>query len=246
MRVKIPDTYADAMCGLCGNYNHNPNDDLKLKNGTEASSVEELGKSWRVAEIPGCVDGCKNESVCPDCDITEKDKYETDRYCGLLLKSTGPFRECHAKISPDAIFKNCVYEMCLYNAKEGSWCTHLRSYTLECQELGVIVSQWRTDEFCPISGMTHYNHSHYEHCGDVCHATCDPDFPPNDCKRPCQEAWICDHGYLLSNNECVPDDQCGCKYQNRNYEEGESFLLPDCLQRCTCYGNGNVSSISRT
>ncbi|XP_070702802.1 IgGFc-binding protein-like [Pempheris klunzingeri] len=235
VHVKVPSTYADAMCGLCGNYNHNPKDDLRLKNGKLATSAEELGKSWRVAEIPGCVDGCKNKDDCPSCDITQKEIYETDQYCGLLLNPSGPFRECHAIKNPEGIFKSCVYDMCLYNGKKGSWCSHFRSYTIECQKKGVNVSQWRTKDFCPISKMMHPDNSHYEHCGNVCHATCDTGLPPPGCKRPCQEAWVCNDGFLLSGHECVPFDQCGCKYQGKYYRKGQSFLSSDC-HNCTCDG----------
>ncbi|XP_045915562.1 IgGFc-binding protein-like [Micropterus dolomieu] len=239
VHVKVPSTYADAMCGLCGNYNSNSKDDLKLKNGTLAASAEELGKSWRVAEIPGCVDGCNNN--CPNCDITQKEIYETDKYCGLIRNPTGPFRECHAIISPEGIFKNCVYDTCLYNGKEGSWCSHLRSYTIECQKKGVNVSQWRTNNFCPISNMMHPNNSVYEHCGDVCHATCDTGLPPIGCKRPCQETWVCKEGFLLSEHQCVPLNQCGCLYQDKYYRKGQSFLSSDCQHNCTCTSNGMVT-----
>uniref|UniRef100_A0AAQ6IJ30 VWFD domain-containing protein n=1 Tax=Anabas testudineus TaxID=64144 RepID=A0AAQ6IJ30_ANATE len=193
VHVKVPSTYADAMCGLCGNYNHNPKDEV---------SEEELVKRWRVAEIPGCVDGCKNKSDCPSCDITQKDIYETDKYCGLIRNPTGPFRECHAIKSPESIFKNCVYDVCLYNGKKDSWCSYLRTYTLECQRRGVNVSQWRTEDFCPTSKMSHPTNSHYEHCGDVCQATCDTGAPPVDCKRPCEEGWMCNDGFLLSGSSC--------------------------------------------
>ncbi|XP_049458303.1 IgGFc-binding protein-like [Epinephelus fuscoguttatus] len=244
VKVTVPGTYADAMCGLCGNYNHNPKDDLQLKNGTQVASAEELGKSWRVAEIPDCVEGCKKNSDCPSCDITQKEKYETDRYCGLIRNPTGPFSKCHAIKSPESLFKSCVHDVCLYNGKKGSWCSHLHSYTIECQSKGVNVSQWRTDHFCPISKIKLPDNSQYEHCGNVCHATCDTGLPPPGCKKRCQEGWVCKDGFLLStiNNkpECVPVEQCGCKHKDKYYWKGQSFLTSDCQQNCTCNGHGMV------
>ncbi|XP_018540526.2 IgGFc-binding protein [Lates calcarifer] len=237
VQVKVPSTYANAMCGLCGNYNNNPKDDLLLSNGTLAESAEELGKSWRVAVIPGCVDGCKDKNECPSCDITQKEKYETNEYCGLIRNPSGPLRACHTIINPESIFKNCVYDMCLYNGKRGSWCSHLRRYTIECQRKGVNVSQWRTKDFCPISNMMHPDNSHYEHCGNVCHATCADGLPPKDCKRPCEEGWVCNNGYLLSGDTCVPLDQCGCIEKHKYYKKGQTFLSEDCHQRCTCNGS---------
>lgn len=231
------------MCGLCGNNNNNPKDDLQLKTGAQATSPEELGKSWRVAEIPGCVEGCKNQSHCPSCDITQKVKYESERFCGLIKDPTGPFRKCHAIINPDDVFKNCVYDVCLYNGKKGSYCGHLRRYTVECQRKGVKVFQWRTKDFCPISKMTHPDNSHYEQCGNVCHATCENGLGPIGCKRPCEETWVCNDGFLLSGGNCVPFDQCGCMYGDKYIKKGQSFLTEDCKENCTC--DGTVGFISR-
>ena len=243
VHVKVPSTYEYAMCGMCGNYNHNPKDDLQLKNGTQAESAEELGKSWRVAEIPGCVDGCKNSKDCPSCDITQKDKYETDRYCGLIRNPKGPFSGCHGTIDPERVFQSCVYDVCLYNGKEGFWCSHLRRYTIECQSRGVNVSQWRAPDFCPISKITFPTNSQYKHCGNVCQATCDNRLAPSTCKKPCQEGWECKDGFLLSDYKCVPSDQCGCLYKGKTYKQGQSFLSSDCQQMFTCSENGMVSFI---
>ncbi|XP_034456209.1 IgGFc-binding protein-like [Hippoglossus hippoglossus] len=59
VKVKVPSTYAGAMCGLCGNYNTNPKDDLRLKNGTRAVSADELGKSWRENDR-----SCQESATC--------------------------------------------------------------------------------------------------------------------------------------------------------------------------------------
>nr|XP_019957505.1 PREDICTED: IgGFc-binding protein-like [Paralichthys olivaceus] len=238
VQVKVPSTYAGAMCGLCGNYNRNPKDDLLLNNGTLAESADELGKSWRIAEIPGCVDGCKNKSQCPSCDITQKEKYETDEYCGLLRKSSGPFRDCHDIKNADSFFKNCVYDVCLHNGKNGSWCNYLHSYTVECQKKGVIVSNWRTKDFCPVTKDMYPKNGRYEHCANLCHATCENGSPPSECKEPCEEGWVCKEGFLLSGNECVPFDECGCMYMGEYHKNGDSFLDSNCNLNCTCNATG--------
>ncbi|KAM7382748.1 hypothetical protein PAMP_002465 [Pampus punctatissimus] len=48
----LPSNYMGAVCGLCGNYNSKPHDDLIPKNGGKPVSPAEFGTSWRVAEIP--------------------------------------------------------------------------------------------------------------------------------------------------------------------------------------------------
>lgn len=146
--ISVPNTYAGAMCGLCGNYNLNPKDDLKMKGGKLAATVEELGQSWRVAEIPGCVHGCKDKNHCPSCDITQKEKFETDVFCGRIRDPKGPFRNCHAVVDPSSYFEDCVYDVCLSNGRGDSLCSSLQTYTAACQQKGVEVFEWRSKDFC--------------------------------------------------------------------------------------------------
>lgn len=144
--VKLPSTYMGAVCGLCGNYNGKAQDDLIPKNGATPVRPVDFGKSWRVDEIPGCVDGCKG--VCPDCDITQKKQYETGEFCGLLRDPKGPFRDCHAKVDPVGHFEDCVYDVCLYKGRKNVLCQAITSYTSACQAAGAKVYSWRTSQFC--------------------------------------------------------------------------------------------------
>lgn len=144
--VTLPSNYMEAVCGLCGNYNGKPQDDLTPKNGDKPVSPASFGASWRVAEIPGCVDGCKG--VCPDCDITQKVKYEKGDFCGLLRDPKGPFRDCHAKVDPEDYFKDCVYDVCLYKGRKDVLCQAITEYTSACQAVGAKVYSWRTSQFC--------------------------------------------------------------------------------------------------
>ncbi|XP_032924806.1 zonadhesin-like [Catharus ustulatus] len=48
--VSVPSNYSSLLCGLCGNYNGNPNDDNIKSNGDIASNSTDLGESWQVPE----------------------------------------------------------------------------------------------------------------------------------------------------------------------------------------------------
>ena len=41
--------WQSKLCGLCGNYNNDRNDDLMLPNGTITTSANEFGSSWLYA-----------------------------------------------------------------------------------------------------------------------------------------------------------------------------------------------------
>lgn len=144
--VTLPSSYMGAVCGLCGNYNGKPQDDLFPKNGDKPVSPADFGGSWRVAEIPGCVEGCKG--ACPDCDITQKVQYEKEDFCGILRDPKGPFRDCHAKVDPNGYFQDCVYDVCLYNGRKDVLCQAITAYTSACQSAEAKVYSWRTNQFC--------------------------------------------------------------------------------------------------
>lgn len=145
--VTVPSTYMGAVCGLCGNYNENPDDDLIVR-GTEllASGPSEFGASWSVAEIPDCVHGCTDS--CQDCDPTQMSLYETSDFCGLLLDPQGPFWDCQAVLNPAPFFEDCVYDVCLYNGRRDILCQAMTAYVSVCQAMGRAVGPWRTAEFC--------------------------------------------------------------------------------------------------
>ncbi|NXT74961.1 FCGBP protein, partial [Zapornia atra] len=83
-------------------------------------------------------------------------------------------------------------------------------------------------------------HSHYELCGSSCPATCRPRVVPEGCASVlCIEGCFCDRGYVLSGDECVPEGECGCEYQDRYYKKGEEFY-PSCRERCRCKAGGVV------
>ncbi|XP_069552328.1 IgGFc-binding protein isoform X1 [Brachyistius frenatus] len=234
--VTLPSNYMGAVCGLCGNYNGKPHDDLTPKNGDKPVSQADFGASWRVAEIPGCVEGCKG--VCPACDFAQKVQYEKGDFCGILRDPEGPFRDCHAKVDPASFFEDCVYDVCLYKGRKDVLCQAITSYTAACQAVEAKVDSWRTSQFCAVKCPIH---SHYEVCGIGCPASCQSLAPPQGCQASCEEGCACDEGYILSGDLCVPFSQCGCLYNDRYYRIGQVFY-PDeqCAEECKCTQDGEV------
>ncbi|XP_071062157.1 IgGFc-binding protein [Pseudochaenichthys georgianus] len=234
--VTLPSNYMGAVCGLCGNYNGKPQDDLTPKNGDKPVLPADFGVSWRVAEIPGCVDGCKG--VCPSCDITQKVQYEKGDFCGLLRDPKGPFRDCHAKVDPAGYFEDCVYDVCLYEGRKDVLCQAITSYTSACQAVGAKMYRWRSIHYCAVKCPVH---SHYEVCAPGCPASCQSLIPPQGCEAQCAEGCSCDEGYILSGDRCVPFSQCGCVYDDRYYRIGQVFYPNgQCQEECKCTQDDEV------
>ncbi len=51
LEVSVPGTYKKHMCGLCGNFNNYPQDDMKLRNGQITNSEAVFGNNWKVKTL---------------------------------------------------------------------------------------------------------------------------------------------------------------------------------------------------
>uniref|UniRef100_A0A4W3IUG6 VWFD domain-containing protein n=1 Tax=Callorhinchus milii TaxID=7868 RepID=A0A4W3IUG6_CALMI len=130
----------------------------------------------------------------------------------VLLKSI----KCHSVLDPSDYFTSCVYDMCAIDMDTESLCSSLQSYADACQSHGVRVEPWRNETFC---------RNHYEQCGSACPATCVNPHAPSTCPLPCVEGCVCNSGYLLYNDRCVPNRQCGCWEGGTHHPVGSDKIV---------------------
>lgn len=145
--ISVPGTYINSTCGMCGNYNKNPEDDTLRSDGRPAISVIDLGDSWRVYHpdwkcSSGCVDNC---SIC---DSAMESLYFTSEYCGFINLTGSPLWECGTIVDPTAFVHSCVYDLCGSRDNGTSLCQAIQAYALICQALGITVGDWRTQTGC--------------------------------------------------------------------------------------------------
>ncbi|KAI5630196.1 IgGFc-binding protein-like [Silurus asotus] len=236
--VKIPVRFMGRMCGMCGNFNGIKGDDLATSSGSEAGSIPQLGKSWRVPGSVGeayCTDDCVGQ--CESCQEVSWFKHlAAESFCHLAtILTDGPLRDCSALIDPKVFYENCLLDYCMGKGFKNFLCKTAEIYTDACQRAGIHVHDWRHIIGCPTPKCP--ANSHFETC--ACPATCENPTPSADCKTNCLEACTCDYGYLWSGNKCVPKNQCGCVYKNggeeRYLQAGESIWADNsCTNNCTC------------
>ncbi|CAM5134091.1 unnamed protein product, partial [Natator depressus] len=236
VRVTVPNTYANALCGLCGDNNQTASDDLTMRDGRRAANAVQFAESWKVGEVPGCSDSCTGK--CLVCSEAQRQPYKGDRYCGVISRGDGPFRECHGVIDPAPFFDDCVFDTCQYKGLRDALCSAISAYVTACQARGIRIGQWRSASFCSPTCPSNF---HYELCGSGCPATCHGLSAPDGCDAPCAEGCFCDAGFLLSGDRCVPIAQCGCVHQGTYYRKGEVFYSSaSCWEQCRCQDNGVV------
>ncbi|XP_074837549.1 IgGFc-binding protein-like [Carettochelys insculpta] len=232
LEVKISSSFWENMCGLCGNYNGNPEDDFTTPAGTLATSPVEFGRSWKVEDGDRfCWDDCHGQ--CKSCSPELVSRYKAEPFCGWITKQAGgPFSRCHSTIDPKIYIANCVYDLCMNDGRKEILCQALSSYTDACWREGVAVSDWRTPTGCPLPCP---ENSQYQPCGSACPATCDDQQASNNCSLPCVETCQCNEGFVLDAGRCIPQASCGCQFQGRLYAPRERFWADGtCTRRCVC------------
>ncbi|KAM9316560.1 IgGFc-binding protein-like [Gastrophryne carolinensis] len=237
--VKLPTTYFNQTCGMCGNFNGMHHDDYFMPNGQLAQNTNQLGESWQVMDEddPFCGTIPPPPPICPP---SSEELYSSNQFCGLITSKDNAFKACHSVINPDRFFESCVYDLCALG--EDTLCKALEAYADACQRAGIIIS-WRNSTFCPIpcNGNAHYNS-----CSSACPATCLDPNAPNNCNKPCTDACECDDGFVLSGTNCVPVSECGCFYDGKYYQKDETIWTGECESHCTCIGNNHMSCVSQT
>uniref|UniRef100_A0A671Y2K1 VWFD domain-containing protein n=1 Tax=Sparus aurata TaxID=8175 RepID=A0A671Y2K1_SPAAU len=212
--IELHEGWRNLVCGLCGNFDSNEMNDLKISGSAVASSPMAFGNSWKAA-TPPCSDvtteifPCERNSYC---------SAWAQRRCMIIRGDT--FKACHFKVDPEPYYHACVQESCSceFEGKFLGFCTAVAAYAEACSDQDVCVN-WRTPDLCPVY-CDYYNEQgqcswHYEACGKM---------------LTCSEG-----NYLPHKLEgCYPH----CPMEAPYYDENTGECTE--LRNCTCYFNDTI------
>ncbi|XP_061531066.1 IgGFc-binding protein [Phycodurus eques] len=229
LEVKLPNAYHRSTCGLCGNYNDDPSDDMQLPNGTAVSDPDIFGKSWKLS---GSEASC-NETCDGTCQRFPSlvPEYTSDLYCALVTQPKGPFSSCHNSTCPQKYYTLCLNNLTDAESQKQALCGALVTYEAACKMAGVNVDPWRNITGC---AQKCPQFSHFSQCANVCSSLCPEISFATECPRNCEEGCQCDANHLYDGHACVPAEQCGCIHEGRRLKASESKLLQNCTVNCTC------------
>ncbi|CAJ1081086.1 LOW QUALITY PROTEIN: alpha-tectorin-like [Xyrichtys novacula] len=232
--ISVPSNYSARTCGLCGNFNRDPNDDYQTPSGIVVNTPGEFGEAWKVEGNYTCDNGCGPfSSPCPKC----TDEKPARAKCEVIQAADGPFSFCHGDVDPAPYFNDCVFDVCVAGDEgQNLLCRAIQTYATACQNSDVRIYPWRADAACELECPAN---SHYELCGTDCSHTCTSSVNAT-CEQVCLEGCFCDKGFVRSGTECVSVENCGCQYDGFYYKAGESFWTEDCSEQCKCHGPNDL------
>lgn len=145
LMVSMPTAFMNKVCGLCGNFNGDPNDDFTMPSSTQAPNATVFGQSWKVHNLTWD-EGCIDDNRGHECDVQALKQWEGENYCGLLMKR--PFSQCHSVIDPAIYIQNCLYDVCMADGHKNYLCNALEVYSSVCQRFGIQLTNWREAANC--------------------------------------------------------------------------------------------------
>lgn len=247
--VHIAASYRGKVCGLCGNFDGNVNNDLMSSNNQLEVDSSHFGNSWKVA--PHCADVTKIPTPCSD-NIVKL--VTVEQSCRVLTGQL--FRECNTQVDAEPYVEMCVEAACSCPSVGdcACFCDVIAAYAQACTEKGVLI-HWRSNELCPMScedlnpktpGLgEEICQWRYNTCGPACPITCQHPEPLH-CSLSCVEGChaYCPPGQLLDEvaMHCVDPSQCQvCMHEGQRISHGNKVILnhndPDHCKICHCDNN---------
>ncbi|XP_076142699.1 mucin-5AC-like [Alosa pseudoharengus] len=236
--LKLSPDFKSHVCGLCGNYDGNANNDFGTRNQGQAIQSLEFGNSWKVS--PSCPDAKRIQSPCTS---NPYRKSWAQKKCSIIISEA--FASCHFQVDPSPFYDACVSDSCACDSGGDCecFCTAVAAYAAACNEAGACVA-WRTPKICPLF-CDYYNPPgecewHYKPCGAPCMKTCRN--PTGQCSQQipalegCYPQCPADEPFFDEDTmKCVQREKCGCFDSNgRHYSNGEKVPSTANCETCQC------------
>uniref|UniRef100_A0A672NKM8 VWFD domain-containing protein n=2 Tax=Sinocyclocheilus grahami TaxID=75366 RepID=A0A672NKM8_SINGR len=168
LMVQLHPKFKGKVCGLCGNFDDNANNDFVKHNGEVVTDPKDFGNSWNVD--PKC-----QENMMEPCEINSQRRARAERHCRIINSEV--FVECNAAVDSGPYYDACVRDTytCDSVVNCDRFCTAVAAYAAECRKKAVCV-KWRTPDLCHVC-CDKYNSLgecdwHYESCEEPCIQTC--------------------------------------------------------------------------
>ncbi|XP_068172431.1 mucin-5AC-like [Antennarius striatus] len=236
--IKLSPKYKGRVCGLCGNYDDNTNNDFTTRCHAVVVNPLVFGNSWK--DLPSCPDA---HSITSPCTANPYRRSWAQKQCSII--QSGVFSACHSTVDPTPYYDACAFDSCACDTGGDCecFCTAVAAYAESCNQAGICI-RWRTPKICPLF-CDYYNPPgecewHYMPCGSPCTKTCRN--PLGDCSAQIPPLEGCYPKCPLSqpffNQDtmtCVDKEQCGCyDKEGRHYNSGDKVPTTENCQTCLC------------
>ncbi|KAM8950799.1 zonadhesin isoform 2-T2 [Lycaon pictus] len=235
LEVELPTVYYQKVCGMCGNFNGEEEDELMMPDDELAQNDSEFVDSWQDKESnPNCQQEDQKiqaERQKLDINCSTADIARAQEQCQVAFEAPA-WAQCATHVVPRRFLLLCIQKLCRFGRLKSALCGSLETFGAACKAKGLKTPIWRNSSFCPLKCPTH---SSYSTCLPTCSASCMDQCNGSQVPSVCKEGCICQPGYVLSGQQCVPRSQCGCTDDyGSTFPEGKTWIAVHCTRSCSC------------
>ncbi|XP_059920761.1 mucin-2-like [Gadus macrocephalus] len=234
IRILLEPQHSAGVCGLCGDFNGDVQNDFTTQSQMLVSSPLEFANSWKA--LSSCLDA---EASADSCVLQPHRHNWAQIQCSIIKSVT--FHDCHKKVNPIPFYENCVKDSCACDSGGDCecFCTAVAAYAQACNEVSVCVA-WRTPEICPVF-CDYYNEGelcewHYKPCHEPCYETCRN---PHGCNNSIPNLEGCypvcpEDKPIFDEDKGICVESCdGCIYNGTYYNDNDViYNVTDNLGMC--------------
>uniref|UniRef100_A0A8I3MJB0 Zonadhesin n=1 Tax=Canis lupus familiaris TaxID=9615 RepID=A0A8I3MJB0_CANLF len=180
LEVELPTVYYQKVCGMCGNFNGEEEDELMMPDDELAQNDSEFVDSWQDKESnPNCQqDDQKIQAERQKLDIncSTADIARAQEQCQVAFEAPA-WAQCATHVVPRRFLLLCIQKLCRFGRLKSALCGSLETFGAACKAKGLKTPIWRNSSFCRECPLCHPRP--LPHLGSVCvslQASCLP-FP---------------------------------------------------------------------
>ena len=141
--VAASESWRGRLCGLCGNYNGDPDDDFITSNNFTVSNPNDFGISWTSLSNLStlCTEHPPDPSPCPADRLAE-----AQMRCSIMRGDS--FVACNGVLQPGTFIESCIYDYCHTDDEDNRdlyYQESLAAYATACARVGVVLPGWRNE-----------------------------------------------------------------------------------------------------
>ncbi|XP_017721849.1 PREDICTED: zonadhesin-like, partial [Rhinopithecus bieti] len=143
------------VCGVCGNFNDEEEDELMMPSDELAHSDSEFVNSWKDKDIdPSCQSLPVDEQQIPaeqqensSGNCRAADLRRAREKCEAALQAP-VWAQCASRIDLTPFLVGCTYTLCEFGGLHQALCQVLQDFGATCQSQGLKPPLWRNSSFC--------------------------------------------------------------------------------------------------